>query len=380
MIWVAARPTIRQPIWDGALAPLAYNNKQRKHLGKNHPAESGIPRAFQRQGRMLMLKPLARMAVVAACVSTATSAVAACPDYASAANPPALPVPVMQTFRNPANYLLATWYSPWHMAHDAIVRSGTEATIVGKFDYDAVLHKDLEGERVHAYLYGTGMSQWQYLGSHTTDDDGKVYVPLGIRPVGEYVVYFVVEGDLSFTSGYLSVVDPGRDAVLFDIDGTLTINDFEAVADYLGVKTATPYYFAPEMVDAYRQRGYQIIYLTARPYWVTKDGREWLQTQHINQWHYYSNPYGDGPIPPDTQQFKTDYVRYLRNEVGLNIVRAYGNATTDIAAYADGGIPKGDTYIIGFNAGVDRTQPIYGEYGSHYESVVMRTAEARCRR
>ena len=27
-------------------------------------------------------------------------------------------------------------------------------------------------------------------------------------------------------------------------------------------------------------------------------------------------------------------LKYLKNTVGLNIIRAYGNATTDIAAYA----------------------------------------------
>ena len=29
--------------------------------------------------------------------------------------------------------------------------------------------------------------------------------------------------------------------IIFDIDGTLTINDFEAAADYLGIKTASTY-------------------------------------------------------------------------------------------------------------------------------------------
>ncbi len=305
---------------------------------------------------------------------------AACPDYVTSANPPPLAGPAKKGFAHFGNTILTGVYKPWHMAHDVIAKAGTAATIEAKFDYDALLHKDLEGEKVHAYLFGTGMTQWQYLGNYTTNSDGKIAVPLGTRPVGDYVVRFVVEGDLSATSGYLSVVDPGRDAVLFDIDGTLTINDFEAWADYAGVKTATAYSFAPEVVNAYRAKGYQIIFLTARPYWVTKDGREWLGIKQIGQWHYHSNPYGGGPIPPNTQQFKTDYVRYLRNTVGLNIIRAYGNATTDIAAYADGGIAKANTYIIGAHAGASGTQAIHGEYGSHYSFVVTPTPVASCRR
>lgn len=308
------------------------------------------------------------------------SAQAACPDYVSAFSPPALAGPAKKSFANFGNTLLSSWYKPWHMAHDVIVKAGTSATIEAKFDYDIVLHKDLEGERVHAYLYGTGMTGWQYLGSQITNSDGKITVPLGARPVGDYVVRFVVEGDLSSASGYVSVVDPGRDAVLFDIDGTLTINDFEAAADYLGVKTATPYYYAAEVVNTYRQKGYQIIYLTARPYWVTKDGREWLNTQRIGPWHYHSNPYSAGPIPPNTQQFKTDYIRHLRNTVGLNTIRAYGNATTDIGAYADAGIPKAETYIIGPNAGQQGTKAINGEYAGHHAFVVTPTPVASCRR
>lgn len=315
-----------------------------------------------------------------ACAAAALPAVAACPDYASAANPPALAGPLKTSFTGSRNALAAALYAPWHMAHDAIVKAGTPASMTAKFDYDAALHRDLENERVHAYVYGTGMSGWEYVGKYLTDSDGKVNVPLGTRPVGEYVVRFVVEGDLSTTNGYLSVVDPGRDTVLFDIDGTLTTSDFEAYADYAGVRTATPYRHAPEMVQAYRDKGYQLIFLSARPYWVTRDGREWLGIQNIVPWHYHSNPYSAGPVPPDIQRFKGDYIRHLREVVGLNIVRAYGNATTDIGAYEDAGLPKAETYIIGTHAGVGGTNPIRGDYGAHYSAVVAPTPQARCRR
>lgn len=303
-------------------------------------------------------------------------AVAQCPDYTSPVNTPAFTKPAKKAFRNFGNTILAGIYKPWHMVHDEIVKAGDPVNIVGKFDYDAVLHKDLEGEYVHVYITGTGMTNWQYAGRYTTNSDGKITASLGVRPVGEYQVRMVVEGDLSTVNGYVSVVEPGRQAVLFDIDGTLTINDFEAYADYVGVKTAAAYGYATQTVKAYKAKGYQIIYLTARPYWVAKDAREWFDRQGLLAWHYRSNPYGDGPIPPNTQQHKTDYVKYLRNTVGLNIIRAYGNATTDIAAYADGGIPKADTWIIGENAGVDGTQAITGDYTYHYSTVVVNTPQS----
>lgn len=64
--------------------------------------------------------------------------------------------------------------------------------------------------------------------------------------------------------------------------------------------------------------------------------------------------------------------------VGLDIIRAYGNASTDIAAYADGGIPKAETWIIGSNAGVSGTQALYDDYTYHFSTVVMDTPTASC--
>ncbi|QDQ29302.1 haloacid dehalogenase [Chitinimonas arctica] len=305
---------------------------------------------------------------------------AACPDYQTPQQAPAAPQPAKKSFRHFGSKLLSGLYAPWHMVHDSMVAAGQSATLVGKFDYDALLHKDLEDERVHVYLFGSNMREWEYLGSQLTDSDGKISLPLGPRPIGEYRVRMVVEGDGSAVEGFLSVVERGRDTILFDIDGTLTINDFEAYADYAGLKTAAAFYYAPQMVQAYQQKGYQIIYLTARPYWVTRDAREWFGKQHLLAWHYRSNPYADGPIPPNTEQHKTDYVRYLRDTVGLNIVRAYGNALTDIAAYGNGGIAKADTWIIGQHAGKSGTQAIGSDYAWHFSSVVASTPPAACQR
>ncbi|MEH6459803.1 lipin/Ned1/Smp2 family protein [Chitinimonas sp. JJ19] len=317
---------------------------------------------------------------IALALAGSLTAQAACPDYTTPQQAPAAPKPAKKSFRHLGSKILSGLYQPWHMVHDTLVAQGQSATLVGKFDYDAVLHKDLEDERVHVYLYGTGMAAWEYLGSQMTNSDGKIFVTLGPRPAGEYKVRMVVEGDGSAVEGYLSVVEPGRDTVLFDIDGTLTINDFEAYADYAGLKTAAAYYYAPETVRAYQQKGYQIIYLTARPYWVTRDAREWFGKQNLLGWHYRSNPYGDGPIPPNTEEHKTNYVRYLRETVGLNIVRAYGNATTDIAAYANGGIAKAETWIIGQHAGKEGTRSVGADYSYHYSSVVAATPPAACRR
>lgn len=309
---------------------------------------------------------------------TLSSHAAYCPDYGVAKTQPTAPNPAKRSFRNFGSWMLSSLYKPYHMVHDQLVVQGQTATVVGKFDYDLALHKDLEGEYVHTYVYGTGMSSWQYLGRYTTNSDGKVFVSLSGKPEGDYVVRMVVEGDLSSATGYITVAARGRETVLFDIDGTLTLNDFEAVGEYLGVDTASNYAYAKEVVQAYVERGYQVVFLSARPYWVGKSTRKWFDNYGIVPWHTRLNPNSDNLLNLQTEQYKTNYIRYLKDTLGLNIVRAYGNATTDISAYNAAGLPKQETYIIGSNAGKDGTQPITGSYETHYYQVVLNSAYAGC--
>lgn len=310
--------------------------------------------------------------VLVCLLSLPIAAFAACPDYSAIENAPQLTSPTKQSFHHIKSRLVSMVYQPWHMVHDQIAQVGQAIQVTAKFDYGMASHKDLEDETVQAYLSGTGIDGWESLGEFTSNDDGKVTVNAGQRPIGEYRIRFVVAGDLSTVDGFVSVVEAGQKAVLFDVDGTLTTTDFEAYKDYVGLKTATPYANAINMVNAYKSKGYQIIYLTARPYWVTKDAREWFAKMGIPTGHYRSNDYA-GLVPPNTQAHKTEYVRYLKNTVGLDIVRAYGNALTDIAAYADGGIAKKDTWIIGVNAGKNDTQAINTDYTAHYHDMVITT-------
>jgi phosphatidate phosphatase PAH1 len=300
---------------------------------------------------------------------------ASCPSADAVENAPGYPNPERSGFRRWANRFLSSWFKPYHMVHDEVVTKGHTATIVGKFDYDRAMHKDLEKENVRVYLYGDGMSEWEYVGTFRTNTDGKIYVPIETGDIGQYLVHMVVVGDLSTATGHLTVVEPGTQTVLFDIDGTLTLNDFEAVGDYLGTSTAAEYFYGPETVNAYKDKGYCIVYLSARPYWLMNDTREWLSLMDIPEWHAHANPDAELFTEKDTTAYKANYIKRLK-ENGLDIVRAYGNAETDITAYAESGIPKEETYIIGEFAGDEDTQAIEGDYNYHYSTVVADTKEA----
>ena len=305
--------------------------------------------------------------------------VGSCPDYYSVIGLPSFSAPQKRSFRRWENRYWSNAHSPYHLVHDEIANSDDSVTVVGKFDYSRVWHKDLEGEYVHAYITGTDMNDWQYLGKYETNSDGKVYVELGQKPIGEYIVRMVVEGDLTQADGFVSVVPRGQETVLFDIDGTLTLRDFEQVGDYLGTSVAEARYYARETVQNYIDKGYRVIFVTGRPYWNARDTRDWF-TNFINlpQWHLRTNDDGGSPLSYETETYKREYLTALQNEKGLKIVRAYGNASTDITSYADSGIAKSETWILGENAGSQGTQAIHGDYYDHYVAVAEPTPLAAC--
>lgn len=257
----------------------------------------------------------------------------------------------------------------FHMVHDIITASDSNISMVGKFDYGKVFHKDLEDEKIHVYIYGTGLDNWTDLGDFWTNSDGKISVniPASLVTFGEYMVKMVVAGDLTQCYGFLTIVNPEKKCVVFDIDGTLTTRDFEQVEDYLGIDNADAWAFGSETVGLYHERGYQVIYLTGRPYWCCKYTRRWLRNNAFPETILHLTLSNSDSMPGDpTEEYKTQYLQYLINEVGLDIVAAYGNASTDIAAYNNVGIPKSSTFIIGENAGDEGTVPLYNSYYDHY--------------
>ena len=301
-----------------------------------------------------------------------------CPDYFSVYYAPELEKPSKKSFRYFSSKMLSWFHQPYHMVHDEMIKEGTTATVIGKFDYGTVMHKDLEREYVKAYIFGTGQTNWEYLGRFKTNTDGKIFVPVANKQEGDYTIKMVVEGDLSVATGYLTVMKPGRKAVLFDIDGTLTLNDFQAVGDYLGVEAAATHAYATDTVWAYVNKGYQVVYITGRQYWMTKMTRNWFNSKGLFGWHLRTDSNAENPLKPKTQAYKRAYIEHLTNDLGLDIIRAYGNADTDVYAYGEAGLDKNETYIIGEHAGLEGTQAIDGDYSYHLTTVVENTPYAGC--
>ncbi|WP_419812724.1 lipin/Ned1/Smp2 family protein [Bacterioplanoides sp.] len=300
-----------------------------------------------------------------------------CTDFDAGQNPTAFQFPQQQGFDRFSSRITAR-STPFHMGHDRITKAGDAVTVTGKFDYGAILHKDLEGEKVRAYLTGTGKDSWEYQGEFTTNSDGKIFVPVDGQQEGQYVLRMVVMGDLTYADAYITAIEPGKKAVVFDIDETLTLSDLEQVLDYTGIEAATPRSAAGQLVQEYIDRGYHPVFVTARSYWYAKGSRRWLrETLHLPDFTLRTTLSNEIGLF-ETAEYKTDVLQEFQ-AAGMEFFRAYGNADTDAEAFHNAGIPLAQTYIIGENAGINGTQALTSEgYEQHISDVVLNTPHSGC--
>ena len=300
-----------------------------------------------------------------------------CTDFDAGQNPAAFQFPAEQGFDHFSSRITAQ-STPFHMGHDRIVTAGDAVTVTGKFDYGSILHKDLEDEKVQAFLTGTGKDGWQDLGTFTTNSDGKIFVPVDGQEEGQYVLRMVVLGDLTYADAYITAIEPGKKAVVFDIDETLTKSDLEQILDYTGIEAAEARPAADQLVQEYIDRGYHPVFITARSYWYAKGSRRWLrETLNLPDFTLRTT-LSNGQGLFETAQYKTEVLQEFQ-AAGMEFVRAYGNADTDAEAFNNAGIPLADTYMIGENAGINGTQAIHEEgYVQHLSDVVLNTAYSGC--
>lgn len=258
-----------------------------------------------------------------------------------------------------------------------MVGVGRPQVLIGKFAYGP-FDKDLKDEDVDVFLQREPpCGAWSSLGSFATSEDGQYGTQYGIAddggrvfftippsqglPRGRYPVRMLVKGDHSVAALTLYVVEPQTEAVVFDIDGTLTTDDFQLITqlfDQLLAGTYSPkaYTGGEQIVGAWAQKHYLPVYLTGRPDFLRKITASWLVQQglppgplHLTDTNAQALPTASG-----VGQYKTDFLNKLKSE-GLKLSAGYGNATTDIQAYAAAGVAKSRTFIIGTNAGADGT-------------------------
>ncbi len=237
-------------------------------------------------------------------------------------------------------------------------------------------------EKVSLWQYDDAAG-WMNLGEQITDDfsggtAGAYRFELSAAPVvGVTVRYAVLQPEPSCATHYTFNLDAGTKVVLADIDETLTQSDDELllqVAD--GAYDPVEKKGAVALAQAWAAKGYQMIYLTARPHLFRSETRRWLDDHDFPVGPVITAP---KLVSGDTARaYKAAWVSRIKVELGWDLVAVYGNAASDIDAYADAGIDKSVTFIIGDNAGVSGTTAIENDdYTAHIRDYVSQQPDGR---
>ncbi len=239
-----------------------------------------------------------------------------------------------------------------HAANDAIVPGKNFVTVTGRFAYGPFL-KAIADETVELWLDHCE-PQATFMGRVQTDSSG--FARFEIFPYlepGVYKLTYRVQADGSLTHAWLTVTRPQAYITVFDIDGTLTINDREGFKEACGSALGCSYEptlrpGAIALTRHWNEQSSHVVYLTSRHHCLTNMTRSFLQRQGFAFGTLiHSNNFGEWmPSESGTGRFKVAELRQMISR-GLFIKAAYGNSKTDMYAFREAGVPDEYTYIIG---------------------------------
>ncbi|XP_038055386.1 protein retinal degeneration B-like isoform X2 [Patiria miniata] len=230
--------------------------------------------------------------------------------------------------------------NPNHRVQDMICLEGAPQTLAGRFMYSSLDMVTLTGEKVDIHIVTQPPSgEWVHFATEVTNGHGRLtYNVPATRSLsqGIYPVKMVVRGDHTSAEGYLAIVPPKCECVVFSIDGSFT-----ASVSIMG-RDPKVRAGAVDVVRHWQDLNYLIIYITARPS---------MQKQKIVAWLAQHNfPHGmvyfiDG-LSTDPLRQKANYLRSLTEQSKMVIHAAYGSSK-DIWVYTTIGLQSSQIYIVG---------------------------------
>lgn len=263
------------------------------------------------------------------------------------------------------SYFVAN-HTPHHNGYDEIIKKDESVVIQGKFQYGD-LRKDLEDEKILIYHLNLNdkKSEYEYITEVKTNDDGKINYVLDKKlETGFHLFKLIVKGDLSEANVLIHIIDEksNNKYVVFDIDGTLTVSDKEISKEYyfeIANVNYSPkmYENAVNVVNYYYKKGFNILYLTARPYWLSSNSQQWLINKKFPKGILITYPQSGIILGEKVKNFKYNTLKSLKDK-GIDFKFAYGNAKTDIEAYSDLDLKKAQMFIIGENNKDSRVTPV----------------------
>lgn len=206
----------------------------------------------------------------------------------------------------------------------------------------SIFLKDIEHQPMEFHLISTPKkNNSPKVQQEVTDGEGEAGTDLYLAEEGFYEVLIKYPGNHKYRPGEDTVVvlavPPTKPVIVLDLDNTLTKgNWFKAKPEPIPYDEDTV-----RVVQALAKK-YSVVYLTARPKYLHRRSRAWL------------NKYGfpEGPILlwyPETlrelspTRYKRDELLALRRE-GINLAVGISNTKSDIKAYRQAGM---EPIIIG---------------------------------
>ncbi|MGH9210298.1 MAG: LNS2 domain-containing protein [Acidimicrobiales bacterium] len=144
-----------------------------------------------------------------------------------------------------------------------------------------------------------------------------------------------------------------RHLVAFDVMGFLTQENIESLGPWLEGVPPTPRAGSTELVQTYREKGYEVLYITTIPpdffgaRTATEVVNEWLQASGYplgNGTHFWA---WDGQERPDGQTWVNltdELLRFSSEGVGIDF--SYTENTDKTYAFATGGVPPEGNFTL----------------------------------
>lgn len=188
------------------------------------------------------------------------------------------------------------------------------------------------------------------------------------------------------TAGACELEQP---AIVTDIDATLTTSDTEFILQIAdGNYDPAEREGAHELITAYADLGYRIMYLTARSEDIVLLGTGETAREATERW-IMEHGFPNDPettmvvlapmfvIDDAAAEFKAGALME-QQAAGWRFDYAYGNAVSDIDAYAAAGIDPLATFIITENGGMGGTVAVAGEGWVEHTAAHIPTVPAVC--
>lgn len=260
-------------------------------------------------------------------------------------------------------------------AVDAVAAAGGPFEVVGKFAY-GTLGQDLEDEEVVGFVRAEQCGEWTELGRGRTDDDGYVRFTATAPSAGVGSIRLYLP-DATFVESMLLVLDPESPVAIFDLDGTLTVDDGELFEQVLGTGDAEAYEGASDVVRYWAENDTAIIYVTGRPDDYAELSRRWLDRHGFPRAPIMTTTSVLDASGSGVEAHKLRFLDWVVKTAHFRVRAAYGNATTDVCAYSRAGLDLARTFIVGPHAGTacDGFGPTraLGHYRRHHERLLARS-------